>query len=186
MTHVCDGPQRSLGVKAFAIGLPSCLVLVVLATPPPGVPSLALAVNPLILLGLASIADRTFAPRLGLKSSILRGNPLHGNRLLWWLGAGIVNGAALGLLDEISSTLWRPAESNLLTPIGSSDPSALILGVLCGGLTEEIIMRWGYFEPTCDWHNAVFGEVPRTRGRGLVNGHPVCLGAPADRLFARS
>lgn len=133
----------SARLRAFALGVPGCVAVVLLVSPPAGVPALALAVNPLILLTFAAFAGAAFAPRMGLGSVLLIGQPFSGGRLLCWLMAGLVAGGALGLFDQLSAPLWRGASSPIQTLFEASSATTLILGVTYGALTEELIMRWG-------------------------------------------
>jgi hypothetical protein len=121
---------------------------------PPGAPELspgALAalslVNPLLLLALAVWVGIRLAPRVGFRSHLAEraaagssaGPPLW-HEVPRAIAAGGAVAAVVVLLDWVFQHLWRgmPAAEE-----PSWSPRQLVSGMLYGGITEEILMRWG-------------------------------------------
>ena len=116
--------------------------------PLPALAALAL-INPLILLALGTLAGALCAHRLGLRSRIaerVAGAPLswrevaHGWRLALGLGAAV--GVALVLLDGLTLPLLGPEGAELALR-GDRGVLVTVAGVLYGGVTEEVMVRWG-------------------------------------------
>ncbi|HBH37830.1 MAG TPA: hypothetical protein DDX06_05525 [Curvibacter sp.] len=128
-------------IRGLLAGLPGILILPWVLTPPPGVPVLALLINPLLLLLLAALAGAWAAPRVGLRSPWVLGGRLELAGLGRYVLGGLGLGAGVALLDHWLAFAWRPV--GFATLLESADPGRLLLGVLYGGLTEEILMRWG-------------------------------------------
>jgi hypothetical protein len=133
---------RTRTLRAVLLGAPGIVALVVLVEPPEGVPAAALALNPALLLLLAGLAGAWAAPRVGLRSAIVLGGGLAAGRSIRFVALGLALGAAVAVADWALAPLWQApgAQPDLLT---SADPSSVLLGLLYGGLTEEVIMRWG-------------------------------------------
>lgn len=127
-------------VRAFALGLPGIIVLPFVFEPPPGMPRLALAANPLILLTVMALAGAWAAPRAGLASAVVLGSRVAGSGLFRVAAIGTAAGSTLAAVDAI---LLRGAAPGLPSLLDEMTPSRLLLGVLYGGMTEEILMRWG-------------------------------------------
>lgn len=100
----------------------------------------------LLLIGLAA-AGSAVAEAAASKSLIvdaIRGIDLPAN----WLGpiaifflVGIAVGALLYLVDRWWRPWWgKPGDSDL---IADWQPQSLVSGLTYGGLTEEVLMRWG-------------------------------------------
>ncbi len=130
-------------LRAVALGLPGIIAVVLLVPPPPGIPAFALAINPAILLCAAAVAGSFAAPRLGLRSAILQGDTLPLRTLCVALGLGPVLGFGLAGLDCATASIWRGPGSNLPALCEPTGLTSLALGLLYGGVTEELIMRWG-------------------------------------------
>ncbi|HWT30487.1 MAG TPA: CPBP family intramembrane glutamic endopeptidase [Propylenella sp.] len=107
------------------------------------------AIQPFILLVLGALAGAFAAPRLGLGSvlaerasgvgtgpEVLRG-------LGWIVFVSVLLGAAINLVDELAQPLWVPAGVQWLSTAETWSPVAFVFGILYGGLTEEVIFRWG-------------------------------------------
>lgn len=116
--------------------------------PLPALAALAL-VNPLILLALGTLAGALCAHRVGLRSRIAErfaGAPLpwsevaHGWRLALVLGAAV--GVALVALDGLTLPLLGPEGAELALR-GDRGLLVTVAGVLYGGVTEEVMVRWG-------------------------------------------
>lgn len=140
-----DYPRaRSIRVsRALALGLPGIIAVVVLVPVPPGVPALALAINPVILLCAAAFAGSFAAPRLGLLSFALLGDLLPLRSLWIAFGCGFLLGLSLAVLDCAAAPIWQSFGSSLPALCEPTGLPNLVLGLLYGGVTEELIMRWG-------------------------------------------
>lgn len=112
-----------------------------LVAAPPGVPPMALALNPLVLLALAAVGGAWTAARSGYASALVLGSPVRPVTLCLWLAAGVALGILVAALDHAAAPLWRTASPPTLRE--ARDGATLLLGLLYGGLTEEVIMRWG-------------------------------------------
>ncbi len=105
-----------------------------------------LALNPLLLVIVASLVGAVCAPRAGLRS-VLGGTAARtGDHRLWLESAalGLLVGAAVWALDA----LWLPWLGDGGRALAQAQQSAspgqrLALGMLYGGMTEEILARWG-------------------------------------------
>ncbi|MCK8464168.1 CPBP family glutamic-type intramembrane protease [Aliiroseovarius sp. S1339] len=128
---------------AILISLPGLLALVTLVTPPPGIPAIALAVNPLVLLVVFTLGGFFAAPRMNLKSRLFLGDAWSPAQLLFYLLLGAIGGLMLGVFDQTTASVWRPDGSELKTLFEGADLSNLTIGIFYGGITEEFIMRWG-------------------------------------------
>jgi len=128
---------------AILISLPGLLALVMLVTPPSGIPAIALAVNPLVLLVVFALGGCFGAPRMNLKSKLFLGDALSPAPLLLCLLLGAAVGPMLGVLDQITASVWRPDGSELKSLLEGADLTNLTIGIFYGGITEEIIIRWG-------------------------------------------
>ena len=128
---------------AIMISLPGLLAIVTLAKPPPDIPAIALAVNPLVLLVVFTLGGCFAAPRMNLKSGIFLGDAQSPAQLLFFMLLGTFVGLILGVFDQTTASVWRSDGSELKTLFDGADLSNLIIGIFYGGITEEIIMRWG-------------------------------------------
>jgi len=128
---------------AVMISLPGLLALVTLVTPPPGIPAIALALNPFVLLVVFTFGGCLGAPGMNLKSGLFLGDAQSPAQLLFFLLLGAVVGLLLGAFDQTTASVWRSDASELKTLFEGANLSNLIIGIFYGGITEEIIMRWG-------------------------------------------
>lgn len=126
-----------------AAGMPGILAVVFLVPPPPDVHPVVLAVNPTILLVIAAIAGPFAVRRMQLRSTILLGDfcPVRG--LVLAFGSGVVMGGVLTGLDCATVPIWRGAMPLPQSLCQQHTLDGFVLGVLYGGITEELIMRWG-------------------------------------------
>jgi hypothetical protein len=163
-------PARRTGrrfVALFGLGLvgvatlPFALVPLVRSTRLPHVAAwplpaqvALLMVNPVLYLAAGVALGLRFAPRLGLRSLVAEraggaGEPL-GPALRTAAPAALASGAALGattaLLDRWTAPLlgpaWRAAAARLEAQQGTG-PGPLVTGLFYGGITEELMVRWG-------------------------------------------
>ncbi|WP_300648160.1 CPBP family intramembrane glutamic endopeptidase [Hydrogenophaga sp.] len=101
--------------------------------------------NPMVLLIVAALLGVLVAHRVGLRS-VLAGTAQPKERANgWWLaaGVGLATGALLACMDlAVAPCLGEPWQ-HFLSQASRPNAKALLLGVLYGGITEEIVMRWG-------------------------------------------
>jgi len=127
--------------RAALIGLPGIAVLPFTVTLPDGIPPAALLVNPVILLALAALAGAWAAPRAGLRSALILGSPVQLHSLAASAAIGLALGLAIAIADHAAAGLWSAGS----LPSLREDRTAgtLLLGLLYGGGTEEVLLRWG-------------------------------------------
>lgn len=104
---------------------------------------LLLLVNPLILLTVMAAVGAACAPRVGLRSA-LAGDPAARLDARLALTAGLVLALLIGGTDLVLADALGP-DWQRLSADAASRPwlPTLLMGALYGGLTEEIVMRWG-------------------------------------------
>ena len=126
---------------------------------PPGAPTFSLSawvalsmVNPLLLVTAAVAIGAALAPKLGFRSHVAE----HGfSRLTLarlrdeWRGAaliGIVVSLLIVGLDVLFQPMLGPAWTEAVARLGreSSPFGEFASGVFYGGLTEELMLRWGF------------------------------------------
>ena len=143
-----------VGVASLAIVIVPMLPY--LAPPPAfaGLPrwSLVLAAmaNPTLLLLAGALVGAALAHRVGLRSHVAaraeRGEPIW-PRLRGELPVALAVGVALGLAMGGLDLLFRPRLGYVWLAadpqMGPRDLPALVSGMLYGGLTEEVQLRWG-------------------------------------------
>ncbi len=134
---------RTRVLRAVLLGLPGVAVLPFAMEPPPGVPALALVANPLVMLVLAALAGAWAAPRIGAVSALILGSRLEGRDLVRALAMGLGAGLAIAVVDEALAPAWRGQAALPPTLLEAVSPIQTLFGVLYGGLTEEVLMRWG-------------------------------------------
>lgn len=112
---------------------------------------LAILLQPILLTGVAALVGLATAERLGLRSLIVdkfrRGAWGGFGTVAAALRWGIVAGAIIVLGDVIFGQI-SPAAAEAVKAPERSWTVLLIQGVLYGGLTEEILMRWGLLSLT--------------------------------------
>jgi hypothetical protein len=130
-------------LRGVLLGLPGVAVLPFAIAPPPGIPAAALAVNPAVLLLVASLAGAWAAPRIGARSAVILGSPFRVRPIAVAAAQGLVLGVAVALVDGWTALLWRGLASSPPAVVEGGSPGQTLFGVLYGGFTEEILMRWG-------------------------------------------
>jgi membrane protease YdiL (CAAX protease family) len=161
-------PRVGFGVRfwpLFLIGLAGVATLPFLLVPlirsgglPPGVPDLPLPVlvglsmiNPVLYLAGGAALGAWLAPGLGLRSLMVEraqtGSPL-GPALGASAPLALGTGLGLAVLTASLDLLFQPLLSEEWTRAAAEQPasgelSALLPGLLYGGITEEIVLRWG-------------------------------------------
>lgn len=136
-----ERPFLSRFLMAVVAGLPGVLALPFLATVPAGIPPFALMANPAILLAVMALAGAWAAPRMGVRSAVVLGSAVGWRGLAVWAGIGLAAGVGVALADHALAPLWAaPGMETLRSGRSAGD---VLLGVLYGGMTEEVIFRWG-------------------------------------------
>ena len=116
---------------------------------PPFVLALLSAIQPLVLLVGAAIAGSFAAPKLGLRSLVVE---RLGGRVptdadlqpvLPLVLASVLFGLAVNMADQLTVPLWLPAHADWPRYEEEWSPTTLVFGLLYGGLTEEVLCRWG-------------------------------------------
>ena len=161
-----------------------------LASPPvdPGIPfpaALALSVvNPLLLLAIGAAVGIRLAPRVGLVSLLdqwaAQGAEVSSRLrtdLPLAVGLGAGGGAAIIILD----LLFQPYLPSALREAGAAEAGILVNllgGMLYGGITEELIVRWGMmtFLAWAAWRVAGRGRPGASVMWGAVLGSAVAFG----------
>lgn len=128
-------------IKTMLLGSPGILAVVLTVTPPEGVPAALLAVNPLILLVMAALIGGWAARKLDLRSALILSSAVSARPLLALAATGVLCGIGVSVLDDWSSALWNPGTAQTLRERDPLQNAAVSL--LYGGITEEIIFRWG-------------------------------------------
>lgn len=149
-------PVPSMNWKLFRIlwlaGLPGIVAVAWLLVPatlagqalpvPLWVVSLASAVQSALLLAVAVFAGTRLAPRVGLEAPLVQGfldgRPLRGilaPRLLPALAGGLLGAAILWLFARLAPAGLADLQGQVAMP--------LAVRLLYGGVTEEILIRWG-------------------------------------------
>lgn len=136
-------PVFPTALRAFALALPGIALLPFVVEPPEGIPAVLLMVNPLVLTLVMCLAGAATAPRLGLSAEWILGSRLDLAVLRQGLVAGLVAGLLAAVIDQASAPLWQTTNLAIPTLLDSAGPMQLIFGGLYGGLTEEIMLRWG-------------------------------------------
>ena len=130
--------------RAFGLGLIGVVALVLIAVPPEGIPRILLAVNPLILLALLGFLGAWSAPKLGLRSALILGDSIETTPLLRAFGLTILIGAAISLGDFLTQDYWLPEGVERTESLSDAvSLQGLLFGVTYGGITEEVMMRFG-------------------------------------------
>ena len=138
--------------------------------------SIIASLQPFVILVLGAAAGTFAAPRLGLVSLIAEkaggGRPgtarLRRWRTLLALSVGV--GIAAVMLDELSRPLWLPDAADFPPYAQSWSPQTLLFGVTYGGLTEEIMMRWGLMSLLAWILWRMRGKAPAAREGALLGG----------------
>lgn len=118
------------------------------AAPPEALVRPLLLLQPLVLTALGTVLGLAFAHRLALRSVIVhraRGSAdvrLAKTDLVQAAIGGMIAGSIIVLGDAVFAHLEPAVFDRLRVPSGERLP-ALLSGVLYGGLSEEIIARWG-------------------------------------------
>jgi hypothetical protein len=150
MDHEPARPTRPgrTALALIALGLPGIASLFLVLPPVAGVPAPLLVLNPLLLLVALALVGAWTAPhakfvsRVAARASglVIPCLPPGWLRLLA-IGAGA--GIAIALADHATRAVWQPAPLRPPSLVESWNLTATIVGLLYGGVVEEILMRWG-------------------------------------------
>lgn len=159
--HEVIPPGRSLWRRVgvlVALGLPGIATLLLQPIPPAllqSQPELAQMpewairllglINPILLLCLAAWCGAMVTHRVGLRSLLAGTVRMNEVTHSWGLAAvlGLATGALLVVLDTALAPWVGPAWEQFLESASQPTLQSLAMGVLYGGITEEILMRWG-------------------------------------------
>jgi hypothetical protein len=115
-----------------------------LAALPPLLQRALLLANPLLLLGVAVLVGAALAHRVGLRS-VLAGTAVSAGLSRTLAGAaagGFVLGLALAAVDAaIAPHLGQAWQQRVAAAPDGAAP--LVMGLLYGGVAEEVMLRWG-------------------------------------------
>ena len=106
---------------------------------------LLVMLNPLVLLIVAAWLGALVAHRVGLRS-LVAGTAWSIDTHRAWLQAavaGLLTGAVLVCLDVLAAPWLGESWQRYLWQASRPNAHSLLIGVLYGGVTEEILMRWG-------------------------------------------
>lgn len=120
----------------------------------PAVAQLAVAaIQPLVLVAVTAATGVALAPRLGLRSRVAE--KAAGGAALWsGLRSELPLAVGLGALDALATVALdigtrvllppvRPGAEQLLQVLGHRNVPSVLAALLYGGITEEILLRWG-------------------------------------------
>jgi CAAX prenyl protease-like protein len=171
-----------------AAGAPGILTLVPLSLPAvfqqlqrtgqvaPPIPVLviALALQPFILLVLSAAVGMLFASRLGLRSRIVAST--EQGRAAWSgfeddlaaaIPLGLLSALVIALLDLLTAS-YVPAPGASGSVLSNRSVLTTIVGVLYGGVTEEILVRWGVMSALAWFAHALTGTRVQAPSAGVM------------------
>lgn len=137
-----------LGVASLLLPPPAALLAAApeLAALPPWAQRVLPSLNPLLLvLGFSAIGG-ALAHRAGLHSILAgtaQGQPTPVRVWIACAGWGLLVGAAVHTLDRLLAPALGQAWQDLAQTQTGSPESRLLVGLVYGGLAEEVIARWG-------------------------------------------
>ena len=132
----------------FALGLTGIVALYLALPPVTDLPRWAYVVNPALMLAVFVVAGVLVAPACGFRSRVAERASGHAVALLpprapIFVLAGVAAGIIVGLVDHATRPLWQDPHG--LTPALTDNwrLASLTVGILYGGVVEEITLRWG-------------------------------------------
>ena len=138
--------QLWLMAKLWVLGMAGVLSLLLLPLPErlAGIPHIRylMLVQPTVLLSAAVLGGTQAAARVGLRAPYLTAACARGSGIGVWpsLGPAVLGGVADGVALPFMRGMWGPFLPQQLLAI-PAPPMAVRL--LYGGITEEVLMRWG-------------------------------------------
>lgn len=110
---------------------------------PAGVPAAALTIGPAIMLIASALAGAWASVRIGVRSQLILRDRLNYEGFVFGMAVGILAGIAVAIIDQAALSLWRGEATRPPSVIESRSLRQFAIGVLYGGITEEIVFRWG-------------------------------------------
>lgn len=147
-------PRRKLFVVLYAAGLLGVLSLLLLSVSadtvamtglPENVVRLVTVVQPAILLLIAVVVGVLTAPSVGLRAPAVEAW-LSGQRIWTALKPQLLPGLLGGIVVAVSIALYGVLQLGIMPELASQDAAELPLltRLLYGGVTEELLLRWGF------------------------------------------
>ncbi len=147
------------GVTLFVLGLSGVISLLFTPLPLDAFPEEVLAdlpvkalpyltlINPTIFLIVAVLIGGSLSPKVQLSSPLIKEIILRGNfkKILYaQLIPGVTLGLFAGVFITLFSTWMSPFLSEEFLEIGQKFSPSPITRFLYGGITEELLLRWGF------------------------------------------
>jgi hypothetical protein len=123
-----------------AAGVPGVLSLLLVVPAVPDVPPAALLVNPALLLVLGAVAGTWAAAHCGHVLVDPAGGARRRAGEMLLVGA---LGLAMAVADHALRALWQTDPGRPPSLVEGWALASLVVGILYGGIVEEIVMRWG-------------------------------------------
>ena len=152
-------PIRQSAFRAIVVSLPGIALIPLVITPPEGIPPALLMVNPAVLVLILGFLGAATAERAGLVAEWILGAPIVWKRLRQGLVVGLLAGVIAAAADQLLAPQWQDPEATIPTLLESTGTLPLAVGILYGGLTEEVMMRFGLLSAAL-W--ALLKILPRT------------------------
>ena len=106
-------------------------------------------IQPAVILSVAVLVGGKLAPKVGLSSPVAEAAASGGNlvsafkpQLIPGIGGGLAGGVAIVLIAAVSKPLLSPEVVSRIGEFGKFLP--LPTRLLYGGITEELLLRWGF------------------------------------------
>jgi membrane protease YdiL (CAAX protease family) len=136
-----------LFVALFILGATGVASLLLILPDMAGVPRPLLLLNPSILLIIGTFLGIILTGRLGWRSAIAdlinrQPTSFRVGTTAKVLLVSIIGGCVIAIADQLLRPLWQTS-SAATSMVDAWSPAALLVGVLYGGITEEIMFRWG-------------------------------------------
>lgn len=131
------GAVRTASILVLA-GTPALLALPLVMPAVNGVPVPVLLLQPALLLVIAASVGSRIAPKSGLHLAMA--SPMI--ERAWQLGLGTGLGLVIAAADYGLRSLWQPAPGLPPSIVEAWSPVGLLIGVLYGGVVEEVMFRW--------------------------------------------
>jgi hypothetical protein len=163
------------GVLSLVPGLDVAIAQLQAAGDPPLQNDLALRLllllQPALLVVVAVTIGLFAAPRIGLSSILVQrfGRARSEGRHPTWVRDAAIGGLVAGsviVLGDLAFSPWTAASLEAIRVPPSGFLQTLFLGLLYGGLTEEILMRWGLLSLLAWFFH--LARVPRGTALGLA------------------
>lgn len=137
------GGAALVGVVALAAYVPE--LAAALGEDPgdlPGWLPVAAAIQPAVLVALAAVAGAALAPKVGLHAPVAEA-AVTGRSAVAALQPQVVPGIAGGVFGALLLVLLGALAPEAVTSVQARFDPPLYVRVLYGGITEEVLLRWG-------------------------------------------